>query len=141
MIIKYYYELAYVCMQSYLVKSWWNMDSWYTVIDDLGESSCSILNASSFMIKAHRFGTMTYTGFLHFLIKRLLILLSMESGTLNTYRNSSVSLSVYHCHNYALILWLQLPDLFPGSVIAVHCCCPVIYLKNGFRSPLSLHTF
>lgn len=39
------------------------MDYWYTVIDDLGERSCSILNASSFMIKAHRFGTMTYTEF------------------------------------------------------------------------------
>lgn len=47
------------------------MDSWYTVIDDIGESSYSIniLNASSFMIKAHRFGTMTYTEFLPFLIK------------------------------------------------------------------------
>lgn len=69
------------------------MDYWYTVIDDLDESSCSILNASSFMIKAHRFGTMTYTEFLPFLIKRLLKWLSMENGTLNTYRNSSVSLS------------------------------------------------
>lgn len=39
------------------------MDSWYTFIDDLDESSYSILNASSFMIKAHRFGTMTYTEF------------------------------------------------------------------------------
>lgn len=71
------------------------MDYWYTFIDDLDEISCSIniLNASSFMIKAHRFGTMTYTEFLPFLIKRLLKWLSMENGTLNTYRISSVSLS------------------------------------------------
>lgn len=39
------------------------MDYWYTFIDDLDESSYSILNASSFMIKAHIFGTMTYTEF------------------------------------------------------------------------------
>lgn len=70
------------------------MDYWYTVIDDLGESSYSILNASSFMIKAHRFGTMTYTGFFASSYKKgFLKWLSMENGTLNTYRNSSVSLS------------------------------------------------
>lgn len=123
------------------------MDYWYTVIDDLGESSYSILNASSFMIKAHRFGTMTYTTFLPFLIKRLLKWLSMENGTLNTYRNSSVSLSEVPQKSITVII---MPSFFDynyqtnfqlGSVIAVHCCSTVIYLKNGFRSPLSLDTF
>lgn len=51
------------------------------------------MNASSFMIKTYRFGTKTYTAFFSLLIKRLLKWLSMENGTLNTYLNSSVSLS------------------------------------------------
>lgn len=45
------------------------------------------------MIKTYRFGTKTYTAFFSLLIKRLLKWLSMENGTLNTYLNSSVSLS------------------------------------------------
>lgn len=85
------------------------MDYWYTVIDDLGERSCSILNASSFMIKAHRFGTMTSTTFFaSSYIKAFNMAINgkwdfkhLSQFVLFTLRNPS---KVYHCHNYALIL-------------------------------------
>lgn len=85
------------------------MDYWYTFIDDLGESSYSILNASSFMIKTHRFGTMTSTTFFASSYKKAFkmaingkrdfkLLLQFVRFTL---RSPS---KVYHCHNYAPIL-------------------------------------
>lgn len=85
------------------------MDSWYTFIDDLDESSYSILNASSFMIKAHRFGTMTYTTFFASSYKKAFKMAingkwdfkHLSQFVLFTLRNPS---KVYHCHNYALIL-------------------------------------
>lgn len=87
------------------------MDSWYTVIDDIGESSYSIniLNASSFMIKAHRFGTMTYTTFFAFSYKKAFKMAingkrdfkHLSHFVRFTLRSPS---KVYHCHNYALIL-------------------------------------